>query len=151
MEEMNKVDILIVDKTGTLTEGKPSLNSYKSFGSLSDKEILKLAASVDADSEHPLADAIVEGAKAEKLELLQLDKFESLTGKGVKAMYKGKPIGLGNHRLMEDFGAKLNDEQKQMAQEWQLTGQTVMYLILGKKVCLLYTSRWRQRQRRKGR
>jgi heavy metal translocating P-type ATPase len=134
MEEMNKVDILIVDKTGTLTEGKPSLNSYKSFGSLSDKEILKLAASVDADSEHPLADAIVEGAKAEKLELLQLDKFESLTGKGVKAMYKGKPIGLGNHRLMEDFGAKLNDEQKQMAQEWQLTGQTVMYLILGKKV-----------------
>ncbi|MDX9909002.1 MAG: copper-translocating P-type ATPase [Mariniphaga sp.] len=134
MEEMNKVDILIVDKTGTLTVGKPSLNSYKSFGSLSDKEILKLAASVDADSEHPLADAIVEGAKAEKLELLQLDKFESLTGKGVKAMYKGKPIGLGNHRLMEDFGAKLNDEQKQMAQEWQLTGQTVMYLILGKKV-----------------
>ncbi len=134
MEEMNKVDILIVDKTGTLTEGKPSLNSYKSFGSLSDQEILKLAASVDADSEHPLADAIVAGAKAENLELLQLDKFESLTGKGVKAIYKGKPIGLGNHRLMEDFGANLNDEQKQMAQEWQLTGQTVMYLVLDKKV-----------------
>lgn len=134
MEEMNKVDILIVDKTGTLTEGKPSLNSYKSFGSLSDQEILKLAASVDADSEHPLADAIVAGAKTENLELLQLDKFESLTGKGVKAMYNGKPIGLGNHRLMDDFGANLSDEQKKMAEEWQLTGQTVMYLVLDKKV-----------------
>lgn len=134
MEEMNKVDILIVDKTGTLTEGKPSLNGFKSFGSLSDQEILKLAASVDADSEHPLADAIVAGAKAENLELLQLDNFESLTGKGVKAIYNGKSIGLGNHRLMDDFGANLSDEQKQMAEEWQLTGQTVMYLVLDKKV-----------------
>ncbi len=131
---MNKVDILIIDKTGTLTEGKPSLKSFKSFGSLSDQEILKLAASVDADSEHPLADAIVEGAKANHLELIQLDNFKSETGKGVTAQYEGKPIGLGNHRLMEDFGANLSTEQKKMAEEWQLLGQTVMYLILDKKV-----------------
>ena len=68
IEEMNKVEILIVDKTGTLTEGKPSLKNYQSFGSLSDDEILKLAASIDANSEHPLADAIVKGAKEKKLD-----------------------------------------------------------------------------------
>jgi Cu2+-exporting ATPase len=101
---------------------------------LPDKEILQLAASVDVNSEHPLADAIVAGAKENKLELKNLDKFESVTGKGVKAIYNGKNIGLGNHRLIDDFNASLTEEQKQLAEEWQLTGQTVMYLIIGKKV-----------------
>ena len=134
IEEMNKVDTLIIDKTGTITEGRPSLNRFKSFGDLPDKEILQLAASVDVNSEHPLADAIVAGAKENKLELKNLDKFESVTGKGVKAIYNGKNIGLGNHRLIDDFNASLTEEQKQLAEEWQLTGQTVMYLIIGKKV-----------------
>ena len=134
IEEMNKVDTLIIDKTGTITEGKPSLNRFKSFGKLSDLKILQLAASVDSNSEHPLADAIVAGAKANKLELLKLDNFESLTGKGVQALYEGKKIGLGNHRLLEDFKASQTDEQKQLAKEWQLTGQTVMYLIIGDKI-----------------
>lgn len=134
IEEMNKVDTLIIDKTGTITEGRPSLNRFKSFGNLPDKEILQLAASVDVNSEHPLADAIVAGAKENKLELKNLDKFESVTGKGVKAIYNGKNIGLGNHRLIDDFNASLTEEQKQLAEEWQLTGQTVMYLIIGKKV-----------------
>jgi len=134
IEEMNKVDTLIIDKTGTITEGKPSLNKFKSFGKLSDLKILQLAASVDSNSEHPLADAIATGAKANKLELLKLDKFESVTGKGVQALYEGKKIGLGNHRLLEDFKASQTDEQKQLAKEWQLTGQTVMYLIIGDKI-----------------
>ncbi|PKP30672.1 MAG: ATPase, partial [Bacteroidetes bacterium HGW-Bacteroidetes-16] len=76
IEEMNKVDILIIDKTGTITEGKPSLKNYQSFGSISDDEILKLAASIDANSEHPLADAIVAGAKEKNMELIKMDKFE---------------------------------------------------------------------------
>jgi len=134
IEEMNKVDTLIIDKTGTITEGKPSMKNFKSFGKLSDLKILQLAASVDANSEHPLADAIVAGAKANKLELLKLDNFESVTGKGVQALYEGKKIGLGNHRLLEDFKALQTDEQKQLAKEWQLTGQTVMYLIIGDKI-----------------
>lgn len=134
IEEMNKVDMLIIDKTGTITEGKPSLNAFTSFGNMSDQEILQLAASVDDNSEHPLADAIVAGAKENKLELIKLDKFESVTGKGVKAIYNGKNIGLGNHRLVDDFRASLTDEQKQKAEKWQLTGQTVMYLIIGGKV-----------------
>ncbi len=134
IEEMNKVDTLIIDKTGTITEGKPSLKAFKSFGKLSDQEILQLAASVDANSGHPLADAIVTGAKANKLELIQLDKFESVTGKGVKANYKGKKIGLGNHRLLEDFEVNLDDKNRKIVEDWQSAGQTVMYLVLKNKV-----------------
>ena len=134
IEEMNKVDILIIDKTGTITEGKPSLKEFQSFGDLSDLEVLQLAASVDANSEHPLADAIVAGAKTNKLELIELDKFESVTGKGVQAIYKGKKIGLGNHRLLEEFKAELADDKQKLVKDWQLNGQTVMYLILDQKV-----------------
>ncbi len=134
IEEMNKVDILIIDKTGTITEGKPSLKGFKSFGKLNDLEILQLAASVDANSEHPLADAIVAGAEANKQKLLKLDKFESITGKGVQAVYQGEKIGLGNHRLIENFKASLTDDQKKLTEEWQKKGETVMYLIIKNKI-----------------
>ena len=134
IEQMNKVDILIIDKTGTITEGKPSLNGFKSFGELSDLEVLQLAASVDANSEHPLADAILAGAKANKQKQLKLDKFESITGKGVQAIYEKKKIGLGNERLIEDFKASLTDDQKKLIKEWQLKGQTVMYLIIKNEI-----------------
>ena len=130
IEEMNKVDILIIDKTGTITEGKPSLKGYKSFGQLSDEEILMIAASIDTNSEHPLAEAIVKGAKEKKIGLTKVDSFESVTGKGVQALYNGKKMGLGNQRLLEDFKASLDDEKMKMVNEWQLSGQTVMYLII---------------------
>ena len=130
IEEMNKVDTLIIDKTGTITEGKPSLKGFKSFGKLKDEEILMLAASIDTNSEHPLAEAIVKGANEKKIGLIKLDKFESITGKGVKALYKGKKIGLGNQRLLDDFKASMNDENKKLVVEWQTSGQTVMFLIL---------------------
>ena len=134
IEEMNKVDILIVDKTGTITEGKPALKSYASFGTLSDEDILRIAASVDAYSEHPVAEAIVKGAQAKEITLHKVEHFESITGMGVQADYKGKKTGLGNHRLMAEFGAVLNNEQENQVKEWQLTGQTVMFLLLGNKV-----------------
>jgi len=134
IEEMNKVDTLIIDKTGTITEGKPSLKGFKSLGKLNDEDILMLAASIDASSEHPLAEAIVKGANEKKIGLKKLDDFESVTGKGVQALYQGKRIGLGNQRLLEEFKASLNNENNGMAQEWQLEGQTVMYLLLDNKV-----------------
>ena len=130
IEKMNKVDILIIDKTGTITEGKPGLKSYKSFGKFSDEEILQLAASIDANSEHPIADAIVKGAKEKEIELKKPDDFESVTGKGVQAVYKGKKTGLGNYRLLEDFHASLSENNRKLVEEWQLTGQTVMFLII---------------------
>jgi Cu2+-exporting ATPase len=134
IEEMNKVNILIIDKTGTITEGKPALKSYTSFGKLSGDEILCLAASIDTYSEHPVAEAIVKGAKEKRIELLKIENFEAVTGEGVKGIYEGKKIGLGNNRLMNDFGANLEEEQAKKVKEWQLTGQTVMYLLIENKV-----------------
>lgn len=134
IEEMNKVNTLIIDKTGTITEGKPALKAYKSFGELKDDKILRLAASVDAHSEHPVAEAIVAGAKEKGIEISGIENFESVTGKGVKGNYEGKQIGLGNNRLLEDFEATLQKKHEKLVKEWQLTGQTVMYLIVDGKV-----------------
>ncbi len=134
IEEMNKVDTLIVDKTGTLTEGKPSLKGYKSFGDLRDEDILLYAASIDAGSEHPIADAIVAGAKEKGVELFSVSDFESVTGKGVRAVYQGRKFGLGNRRLLEEFSAELPEENRKVAEEWQATGQTVMYLVIENRV-----------------
>ncbi len=134
IEEMNKVDTLIIDKTGTITKGKPALKAFVSFGKLSDREILRLAASIDMNSEHPIAEAIVKGAEEKNIGLTKLDNFESVPGKGVQAIYRNKKIGLGNNRLMEDFGISPDEETKNLAREWQLKGQTVMYLIYDSKV-----------------
>jgi Cu2+-exporting ATPase len=134
IEEMNKVDTLIIDKTGTITEGKPALKSFHSFGKLSEKEILRIAASVDANSEHPVAEAIVKGAKEKGIELQNAEQFEAVTGKGVKGEIDGKEVGLGNSRLAEDFGAELTKEQQEIVKDWQLTGQTVMFLLIENKV-----------------
>ncbi len=134
IEEMNKVDTLIIDKTGTITEGKPSLTRFKSFGKMSDDELLRLAASIDVNSEHPIAEAIVKGAKEKNIELIKLGDFESVTGKGVQALYENQKIGLGNHRLIEDFNAAVDVSKKSQVEEWQSTGQTVMYLVIEKTV-----------------
>jgi predicted Fe-Mo cluster-binding NifX family protein len=101
---------------------------------VTDDEILRLAASVDAHSEHPVAEAIVAGAKEKGIKISQVENFESVTGKGVKGIYEGKQIGLGNNRLLEDFEANLSEKQDEEVKEWQLTGQTVMYLLIDNKV-----------------
>jgi len=134
IEEMKKVDILIIDKTGTITEGRPSLKGIKSFGEKTDENILRLAASVDLHSEHPIAESIVKGAKEKSINLIELDDFESVTGKGVQAVYEGQKIGLGNKRLMKDFNATLDPEKTKLVEQWQSTGQTVMFLLIGNHV-----------------
>ncbi len=135
IEEMSKIDTVIVDKTGTLTEGKPSLKSYTSFsGNKKDDEILQLAASVDKDSEHPVAESIVKGTRAKNIPLLEVNDFEAITGMGVQAKLNGSKIGLGNLRLIEFFGAKLSKENRDLAKKWQQAGQTVMFLIIDTNV-----------------
>jgi heavy metal translocating P-type ATPase len=134
LEEMSKVDILIIDKTGTITEGKPALKEFRSFGRLGDNEILQLAASVNMNSEHPIAEAIVKGARERNIRPVKLDSFESVPGKGVQAVYKNKIIGLGNKRLVEDFGIAPDKDVKKTSREWQLKGQTVMYLVYDSSV-----------------
>jgi Cu2+-exporting ATPase len=134
IEEMNKVDTLIIDKTGTITEGKPALKEFHSFGKLDDREILRIAASVDAQSEHPVAEAIVKGAKEKSIQLLKVEKFEAVTGKGVKGIIDGKKVGLGNNRLVEEFGTTLTKDHEDIVKVWQLTGQTVMYLLINNQI-----------------
>jgi heavy metal translocating P-type ATPase len=134
LEEMSKIDILIIDKTGTITEGKPALKEFRSFGRPGDNEILRLAASVNMNSEHPIAEAIVKGAREKNISPVKLDSFESVPGKGVQAVYKNKIIGLGNKRLVEDFGIAPDEDVKKTSREWQLKGQTVMYLIYNSSV-----------------
>jgi Cu2+-exporting ATPase len=134
IEVMNKVDTIIIDKTGTITEGKPALKGYKSFGSLTDEEVLAYAASIDAHSEHPVAEAVVRGAKEKGIKIFPVDNFESVTGKGVKGSCQGKQVGLGNNRMIEEFGITLLEEHETTVKEWQLSGQTVMFLIIENKI-----------------
>jgi heavy metal translocating P-type ATPase len=131
IEEMNKVDTLIIDKTGTITEGKPRLSSYKSFNKMTDDQILSLAASIDSYSEHPVAEAIVEGARDKGVEFFKIENFEAIPGKGVKGYYLNKSVAVGNSRLVDDIGAELTDEQLRMTQQWQRAGHTVMYVLNG--------------------
>ncbi|MFP3943907.1 MAG: heavy metal translocating P-type ATPase [Alphaproteobacteria bacterium] len=130
LERMEKVDTLIVDKTGTLTEGRPRLTSVAPAPGQERSEVLRLAAALERGSEHPLAAAIVEAAREEALELADAEEFEAVTGQGVTGRVGGKPVALGNRRLMEaqnvDIGA-LRDE----AQRLQSEGATVMYLAAG--------------------
>ncbi len=135
IEEMNKVDTIVVDKTGTLTEGKPGLKDYLSFTKeKNNEEILQLAASVDKNSEHPVAEAIVKGAREKGVDLIEVEDFESVTGMGVQARLNGQKIGLGNLRLVEYFGAKLPADKNELAKKWQQTGQTVMFLVMDNTV-----------------
>ena len=134
IEEMNKVDILIVDKTGTLTEGKPSLEYWLSLGDLDNNTVLKYAASVDAHSEHPVAEAIVKGAKQQGVVPEKVNDFTSVTGKGVTGTINGKKIGLGNHRLVDDFSATIPEEKKKLVQQRQEMGETLMFLVIEDEV-----------------
>ncbi|MCJ7627974.1 MAG: HAD-IC family P-type ATPase [Longimicrobiales bacterium] len=126
---LRKVDTLVVDKTGTLTLGKPSLVAVIPSEGWEDGEVLGLAASLEKASEHPLAAAIVEGAAARDLALTKADSFESLTGKGVRGNVDGRAVALGNSGLMEDLGLNLGDFSRR-AESMRREGQTVMFVAV---------------------
>jgi len=129
LEIMEKVDTIVVDKTGTLTEGKPSLTTVKAIGEVSEDQVLGMAASLEKASEHPLADAIVAGAKERKLELVTVDGFAAVTGKGVSAKANGKALLLGNAKLMQDNGIDITAAGSEVEAQ-QRGGETVMYLAV---------------------
>jgi Cu+-exporting ATPase len=133
IEFMRKVDTLVVDKTGTLTEGKPTLVAVKPAPGFDEARLLQLAASLERASEHPLAAAIVKGTEARGLPLFAAEGFESVTGKGVKARVEGLDLLLGNNRLMEDSG--VNPESMATEAETMRTdGQTVMFVAVDGKL-----------------
>jgi Cu+-exporting ATPase len=129
IELLRKVDTLVLDKTGTLTVGKPRLVSAVSLASMETDEWLRLAASLERASEHPLAAAIVTGAQERGLELLPAGDFESLTGRGVKGTVAGRRVALGNARLMEELGIDLSSVSER-AEALRREGETVMFVAV---------------------
>ena len=132
LELMERVDTLVVDKTGTLTEGKPSLQTVMSIAGFTEESVLRSAAILEAASEHPLAAAIVAGAKARAIAPGKPDRFEAVTGKGISGSLEGHTVLVGNARLLSDAGvdsAALATEAEALRQQ----GQTVMLIAIDGK------------------
>jgi len=132
LEVLRKVDTLVVDKTGTLTEGKPKLVSVVAIDGFRENDNLRLAASLERASEHPLAEAIVQGAEKRGVELTQAGNFQSATGKGVTGTVDGHKVALGNLKLLESLGIDPGDLPQQ-ADHQRGEGQTVMLLAVDGK------------------
>ena len=137
LEIMEKVDTVVVDKTGTLTEGKPSLSTVRAVAAIDtnidEDQVLRMAASLERASEHPLAEAIVAGATAKGIEPEFVEGFNAITGKGVSASVGGKAVLLGNVRLMQDNGIG-TEAVAEFVEEHQRGGETVMYLAVDGKL-----------------
>ena len=133
IELMRKVDTLVVDKTGTLTEGKPKLISIEPSAGMDEKKLLRIAASLERGSEHPLAAAIVRGAEERALTFSQVEAFESLTGRGVRGLMEGSPVALGNQKLLEELHVDPGPLAAK-AESLRAQGQTVMYVLIEKKI-----------------
>ena len=137
IEVLRDVNTLVVDKTGTLTEGKPELVTVAPIEGLEEKELLRLGASLERASEHPLAAAIVAGAQKRAVELTRVDSFESITGKGVQGKIDGHAVALGNRGLLEGLGIDPGTLAAE-AEALRVDGQTVMFVTIdGKPAGLL--------------
>jgi len=133
IEQMRKVDTVLVDKTGTLTLGKPTFKESISFSHYKNDEILKFAASIDANSEHPLAKSIVDAAKQKNISLYDTSDFNSITGKGVVAKINTKLYSVGNEKLFSNSNSKNSFDLSDIKNR-QLNGETVMYVIEANEV-----------------
>jgi len=129
IEVMRKVDTLVVDKTGTLTEGRPRLVTVSSTNGRSDSDLLRLAASLEKNSEHPLAAAIIDGAHERGITLSPVDSFESITGQGIIGKVEGLSVAVGNRALVDDRAA-LSESIPAVAEELRSEGQTVMFVAV---------------------
>jgi Cu+-exporting ATPase len=129
IETLRKVNTLVVDKTGTLTEGKPKLTEVVPAAGFDETELLKLAATLEKSSEHPLAAAIVAGAEAREVDMGTTKDFDSITGKGVSGTVDGKKVLLGNRKLLDDFSINPGDIAVQ-AENMRTDGETVMFVAV---------------------
>ena len=133
LERFEKVDTLVVDKTGTLTEGRPRVTTVTTDGDGREDEILRLAASLERGSEHPLAAAIVEAARDKGLQLGTADDFQSVTGKGVTGRVEGATVALGNVKLLADLGID-SGSLEEVSEEHRSKGETIMFVALDGQV-----------------
>jgi len=128
LERMERIDTLVVDKTGTLTEGKPKLASAIAADGVAEERVLQVAASLERGSEHPLAAAIIQGAKERGVSLLPVEGFNAVTGKGVEGTLEGRRVALGNLRFAESL-ATVSQALKDRADSLRRNGETVVFLV----------------------
>jgi P-type Cu+ transporter len=129
LERFAKVDTLVVDKTGTLTEGKPKVTTLFPAEGIQEEDLLRLAASLERASEHPLAAAIVAAARERAIDVREASEFESITGKGVRGKVDGRAVALGNRRLLESLGIDPGPLAEQ-AEQRRVEGETVMFVVV---------------------
>lgn len=128
LEKAHKIDTIVFDKTGTLTIGKPKVTDIMSFSNIDEDEILRVAGALEEYSEHPLGEAIVEAGKERKLQFPKVEKFESITGKGVTGVIDGKKVYIGNIKLMRDFSIDIINEN--ILEKLAYQGKTPMYIAI---------------------
>jgi Cu+-exporting ATPase len=134
IDQLRKMDTLVIDKTGTLTLGRPTLKTIKTYGSISETELLCLIASIEKLSEHPLATAIFEGAKERAIALKPVDKFESISGKGIIATVENQKIVIGNIALMKQNSVKIEEQSYASLNKLKSEGQTIILVAVNGKV-----------------
>ncbi|QYY34791.1 copper-translocating P-type ATPase [Ruficoccus sp. ZRK36] len=134
LEKLEKIDTLCLDKTGTLTEGKPTLTDLVAAEGEDEREVLRMAAALEQGSEHPLAAAIAQAAKERDIKPDKVEDFESVTGGGIMGKLDGDSIRVGNMAFAQDAGAALEDTLKAKAEALSAEGKTVMAVVRGDKV-----------------
>ncbi|MEE9239232.1 MAG: heavy metal translocating P-type ATPase [Thermodesulfobacteriota bacterium] len=137
LQKAGQLTIVVLDKTGTITEGKPVVTAIEPSEGWSENELLKIASSVETNSEHPLAEAVVEASKEKNIELIPIESFEAVSGHGVRALYQQKTVLLGNRKLMNDNGVNLGS-LIESSEKLSKLGQTVIFVsVNGEAVGLL--------------
>ncbi|MEO6760055.1 MAG: copper-translocating P-type ATPase, partial [Saprospiraceae bacterium] len=134
LEKMNKIDVLIIDKTGTITEGKPSLENVVAEAGFNADELLQQISSLNKQSEHPLAAAVVRYAQEKKTTISSVNDFKTVAGKGVTGTVDGKKIALGNKQLMEEIKTVIPENSANRVQAEQASGKTVSYISVAGKI-----------------
>jgi len=133
IEVMRKVDTLVVDKTGTLTEGKPTLVNVLTANGYDEEQVLKFAASLERGSEHPLASAIVSATQTRGIEISDVANFDSLTGRGVSGVVEGQRVAIGNRTLLNELNVNLSEIEHE-ADELRNSGQTIMFVVVDRRL-----------------
>jgi len=137
LEVMEKVDTIVVDKTGTLTQGRPEVTGVETFGDWNENDVLTLAAAVEAQSEHPLAQAVVRRAKADGLQVVEAAEFNSITGGGVRARVEDHDVLMGKADLLDEKGIAGVDEGRENAGSHQSEGATVVFVAIDNKLAAI--------------
>jgi Cu+-exporting ATPase len=128
IQRMKDVDVIVLDKTGTITKGKPEITDVLSFGDSSENEVIQFAAAVENNSEHPLARAVIDFVKAKNLEIAETTGFKNISGKGVKAVLNGDAVAVGSQRLMEELEVAMSRDAISQKDALESQAKTAVYI-----------------------